>query len=48
VVLKFTSEFVYRTVDEIVVFSVNDAYVMSAWAKNLGAEGKVRSLLAHI
>ena len=31
-------------IDEIVCVSVNDAYVMGAWAKDQNAEGKVRML----
>lgn len=33
-----------KGVDEIICVSVNDAYVMNAWAKTQGTDGKVRML----
>ncbi len=33
-----------RGIDEIVCFSVNDAFVMGAWAKDQGTAGKVRMI----
>ena len=37
-------EFVDKGVDEIWCLTVNDVFVMKAWAKHLGAENKIRML----
>ena len=37
-------EFRRKEIDDIMCVSVNDAYVMDAWAKMQGTEGKVRML----
>ena len=37
-------QFKAKKVDEIVCLSVNDAFVMGAWAKDQGTAGKVRML----
>ena len=37
-------EFQRKGIDDIVCVSVNDAYVMNAWGKTMGTEGKVRML----
>lgn len=42
--LKFHSEIKAKGVDDIVVVSVNDVFVMSAWAKSTGGEGKIQFL----
>ena len=42
--LKHRDALLERGVDDIVVLSVNDGFVMGAWAKNTGAEGKIRFL----
>jgi len=38
------SEFHDKGVDEIVCLSVNDAFVMGAWGKSAGTEGKITML----
>ncbi|MCG2842149.1 peroxiredoxin [Sandaracinobacter sp. RS1-74] len=43
--IEKAGELAARGVDEIVCLSVNDVFVMGAWAKQSGAEGKI-SLLA--
>lgn len=42
--LDRAAEFKARDVDEIVVVSVNDVFVMDAWAKQSGAGGKITFL----
>lgn len=39
-----TDQFKAKKIDEIVCLSVNDAFVMGAWAKDQGTAGKVRML----
>lgn len=38
------ANFKAKGIDEIVVVSVNDVFVMNAWAKHSGAEGKITFL----
>jgi peroxiredoxin len=42
--IKRAAEFTAKGVDEIACLSVNDAWVMKAWAKDQGAAGKVEML----
>jgi len=42
--IEHFSAFKAKGVDEIWCISVNDAFVMGAWGKSLGAEGKVRMM----
>ncbi|OQR90295.1 peroxiredoxin [Achlya hypogyna] len=42
--VQLTDEFKAAGVDEIWCLSVNDAYVMGAWGKELGAAGKIRMI----
>lgn len=42
--LDLAAQFKDKGVDEIVCFSVNDAFVMGAWAKDLNVDGKVRMI----
>jgi glutaredoxin/glutathione-dependent peroxiredoxin len=39
--IEKADDFFAKGVDSILCLSVNDAFVMSAWGKSLGAEGKV-------
>jgi peroxiredoxin len=42
--LERAAEFKARNVDEILVVSVNDVFVMNAWAKQSGGDGKITFL----
>jgi peroxiredoxin len=42
--LAAVDQFKAKNIDDIVCLSVNDAFVMGAWAKDQGAVGKVRML----
>jgi glutaredoxin/glutathione-dependent peroxiredoxin len=42
--IAYYPELKQRGIDDILCVSVNDAYVMDAWGKVMGAEGKVRML----
>lgn len=42
--IEKSDEIKAKGVDEIVCVSVNDAFVMNAWGKDRGADGKVRML----
>lgn len=42
--IKSADDFKAKGVDEIVCLSVNDAFVMGAWGKQQGADGKVTML----
>ena len=39
--LALAEEFHARGIDELICMSVNDAFVLSAWAETLGARGKI-------
>ena len=42
--VRFSGELKAKGIDEIVCFSVNDAFVMGAWGVDQGVDGKVRMI----
>ena len=42
--LRFADKLKAKGIDEIVCFSVNDAFVMGAWAVDQGVDGRVRMI----
>jgi glutaredoxin/glutathione-dependent peroxiredoxin len=42
--LEKAAEFRAKGIDEIVVVAVNDVFVMDAWSKHSGAQGKIKFL----
>lgn len=42
--LEKAAEFKAKGIDEIVVVAVNDVFVMDAWSKHSGAQGKIQFL----
>ncbi|MBL8514489.1 MAG: peroxiredoxin, partial [Betaproteobacteria bacterium] len=42
--LKHYADFKAKGIDEIWCVSVNDAFVMGAWAKDQGTQGKIRMM----
>lgn len=42
--LEKAAEFKAKGIDEIVVVAVNDVFVMDAWSKHSGAQGKIKFL----